>query len=237
MKNLSSKQQEVNPTLVTVHLGQPTTTSLKIAETFGKKHKNVLQAIERLECSDQFARLNFQPSEYQDTTGRTLPMCIVTEKGFSMLAMGFNGKRAAEWREKYIDAFDAMKTALLQRQSLEWQEARAAGKIARRAETDAIRELVDYARENGSQHPEKYYVNTTRMVYRALGFQDTHRPIRDLLSPQQQAALTIIESAVTATICSGIQAGTLYRDIYATAKARAYELASVLVPNVPRLAA
>ena len=47
--------------------GQITTTSLQIAKHFGKRHKNVMQAIANLDCSPEFTRLNFQPDEY---TGR-----------------------------------------------------------------------------------------------------------------------------------------------------------------------
>lgn len=46
--------------IVTIQHREVVTTSLKVAEVFGKRHKNVLQAIERMECSGQFARLNFQ---------------------------------------------------------------------------------------------------------------------------------------------------------------------------------
>ena len=39
------------------------TTSLAVAKFFNKQHKNILQAIEKIECSEEFSRLNFQPSE------------------------------------------------------------------------------------------------------------------------------------------------------------------------------
>jgi Rha family phage regulatory protein len=79
-----------------------------VAEVFGKKHKNVLQAIEMLECSESFTRLNFQPSEYKDSTGRKLPMYRMTRDGWAFLVMGFTGAEAAHWKEKYIAAFNAM---------------------------------------------------------------------------------------------------------------------------------
>ncbi len=44
--------------------GKVLTTSLKIAETFGKEHKNVLKDIRGLQCSEEFNRLNFEQSEY-----------------------------------------------------------------------------------------------------------------------------------------------------------------------------
>lgn len=42
----------------------PITTSLKIAEKFGKLHKNILRDVESLDCSQDFRRLNFELSSY-----------------------------------------------------------------------------------------------------------------------------------------------------------------------------
>lgn len=70
------------------------TTSIDVAEKFGKQHKNVLQAILALECSDEFNRLNFQPVKYVDEKGERRPMYHISRDGFSFLAMGFRGKKA-----------------------------------------------------------------------------------------------------------------------------------------------
>ncbi|WP_343310108.1 Rha family transcriptional regulator [Blautia celeris] len=53
-------------------------TSLDIAETFGKEHKNVLRDIKQLECSDEFGQLNFEPSSYVDKSGK---MCYTDKTG------------------------------------------------------------------------------------------------------------------------------------------------------------
>lgn len=227
---LPQTAQPVNQNLVTLSHGKPVTSSLLIAETFGKRHKNVLQSIERLECSDPFRRLNFQPSSYLNEQGKQQPMFIVTEKGFSMAAMGFTGKRAAEWREKYIDAFDSMKTALIQRQSLEWQESRQAGKQIRRAETDTIKQFVRYAEVQGSRNASWYYRNFTDLTYRALGFHGEHKPSRDMLNPQQAAALTLIESAIAETVRQGMDAMMPYKEIFRAAAGRCIELAHAVNP-------
>ncbi|MBF0127433.1 MAG: Rha family transcriptional regulator, partial [Magnetococcales bacterium] len=55
---------------------------------FGKQHKNVLQAIQELDVPEEFTELNFQPSEYTDSTGRTLPMYRLTRDGVTLLTMG-----------------------------------------------------------------------------------------------------------------------------------------------------
>lgn len=84
------------------------TTSLAISQHFGKKHKNVLQAIERLDCSPEFNGLNFQPVSYLAGNGEKRPMYEVTRDGFTFLCMGFTGKHAAQWKERYIAAFNAL---------------------------------------------------------------------------------------------------------------------------------
>ncbi|ECA7457515.1 peptidase [Salmonella enterica subsp. enterica serovar Bareilly] len=92
--------------------GKVVTSSLAVASYFGKQHKNVVQKIASLECSAEFTELNFQLSEYIDASGRKLPCYQITRDGFAFLAMGFTGKRAAQFKEAYIDAFNQMEKQL-----------------------------------------------------------------------------------------------------------------------------
>lgn len=100
--------------LVYVENNRPVTDSLIIAETFGKRHADVLRAIENLECSKEFTERNFALSEYRDSTGRRLPKYIITQDGFSFLVMGFTGKEAARFKEMYINEFNRMRQQLTQ---------------------------------------------------------------------------------------------------------------------------
>ncbi len=93
--------------------GQGVTTSMIVAESFEKQHKHVLEAIRNLDCSEGFNRSNFRPVEYRDTKGEARPMYFMTRDGFAFLAMGFTGKKAAEWKEKYIAAFNQMEASLM----------------------------------------------------------------------------------------------------------------------------
>ena len=89
------------------------TTSLIIAEIFEKEHKNVLRDIENLECSEDFHRLNFEHTPYvHPQFGQTYPAYRLTRDGFAFLAMGFTGKKAAAWKEKFLEAFNAMERQL-----------------------------------------------------------------------------------------------------------------------------
>ncbi len=93
---------------ITSQNGEPKTNSLKIAEAFGKLHKNVIQKIEALQCSAEFTELNFQPSEYRDNTGRNLPLYEITKDGFMFIVMGFTGKKAAAIKEAFIYKFNEL---------------------------------------------------------------------------------------------------------------------------------
>lgn len=92
--------------------GHAVTTSLAIADYFTKRHDDVLKRIRNLECSPDFTARNFAASEYTDSTGRKLPSYLITRDGFAFLAMGFTGKRAAQFKEAYITAFNAMERGL-----------------------------------------------------------------------------------------------------------------------------
>lgn len=114
---MSSNTPAIRPHVEIVN-GQLVTNSFKIAEHFGKQHKNVLQAIELIECSLEFRRLNFQPTSANVPMPRGgvrhIKAYSITRDGFTFLAMGFTGAKAAQWKEAYITAFNRMEAALNQ---------------------------------------------------------------------------------------------------------------------------
>lgn len=106
---------------LTVINGHATTTSLKVADSFGKRHADVLRAIERLECSAEFRERNFaftsQPLRMPNGGIRNDTVHAITKDGFVFLAMGFTGKEAAQWKEAYINAFNAMEADIAQQKA------------------------------------------------------------------------------------------------------------------------
>lgn len=93
---------------VTLKDGHPITTSLSIAEIFGKDHKNVMRDIRRLDCSEEFRRLNFEPTDYIDKNGDVQPMFDIRRDGCMFLIMGFTGAEAAVHKEAYIVRFNEL---------------------------------------------------------------------------------------------------------------------------------
>ena len=97
--------------------GQAVTSSLAVADFFSKRHDDVLKKIRILDCSPEFCARNFAETSIlvrQPNGGtRKLPCYQITRDGFAFLAMGFTGKRAAQFKEAYINAFNQMEQALI----------------------------------------------------------------------------------------------------------------------------
>ncbi|EOI3079966.1 Rha family transcriptional regulator [Campylobacter coli] len=94
-------------------------TSLDVAKVFDKEHKNILRDIENIlndlrEIGDLQCKLNFELSfkvrKIQGFKGRErkYPYYNLTRDGFSLLAMGFTGKEALQWKILFINAFNEM---------------------------------------------------------------------------------------------------------------------------------
>jgi Rha family phage regulatory protein len=94
-----------------------TTTSKNISEVFGKQHRNVVQSIDNLlpDLPSEWGVLNFQQGYYTmpETGNQQHRMFNITRDGFTLLAMGFTGKKALTFKLAYIDQFNKMEQALL----------------------------------------------------------------------------------------------------------------------------
>ncbi len=133
-------------------------TSLDVAETFGKDHKNVLRDIRDLGCSAEFNRLNFEPISYTDSMNRKQDAYIMTRDGFTLLVMGYTGEKAMRFKEAYIKQFNAMEAAL-QGKLIERQK----GIAVRQALTKALQQSAEDARMHGHA-----YCNYTNCIYTVL---------------------------------------------------------------------
>lgn len=86
------------------------TNSNQIAAVFGKQHYRVLRAIQDLNANlpADFNAANFGAVEYLDAKGERRLAYQISRDGFSLLAMGFTGKKALQFKLAYIEAFNAM---------------------------------------------------------------------------------------------------------------------------------
>lgn len=103
------------------------TTSMNIAEVFGKLHKNILRDIEALKPNlpQRFWELNFELSNYETKSGKNTvtknPMYLLTRDAFTLLVMGFTGKKALQFKVAYIAEFNRMQALLQERHAQQVQ--------------------------------------------------------------------------------------------------------------------
>lgn len=99
---------------------QAVTTSLNLAESFEKEHKNVIQVIEsKIQSAENSAHYKkmFALGSYVDSRGREQKMYYMNRAGWTFIAVGFSGRKADSFKLKYIEAFDQMEEHIKSGQS------------------------------------------------------------------------------------------------------------------------
>lgn len=91
--------------------------SLFVADYFGKNHQHVLRDIRKLTDDDsgltkEFAESNFGRGSYVDSQNQKRPCYFLTRDGFTMLVMGYTGKKAMKFKEMYIKRFNEMEATI-----------------------------------------------------------------------------------------------------------------------------
>lgn len=189
--------------------------SLQVAEKFGKRHNNVLQNIDNLIAENSAVKSMFKQSTYKADNGQKYRMFYMNRDGFSLLIMGFTGKDALNWKLQYIKAFNQMESFIKEKSTQTWVETRKAGKLTRKAETDTIKKLVDYAKTQGSEHSEKLYMTYSKLANKMAGISK-----RDEATVMQLNNLYLIENIILHVIDTGILTGKHYKEIYQDCKKR-----------------
>lgn len=201
--------------------------SLEVAERFHKRHKNVVQAIERLAENSADVKVMFQRAYYKDSYDREQPKYYMNRDGFSLLTMGFTGQEALQWKLDYIKAFNTMERLIQEQQSNEWKFFRQQGKTVRLSETETLKELVEYAKARGSTNPNKIYTNYTRLANKTVGI----KSVKDATTMQLNY-LMLVENIFIQIILTGMDVDRDYHDIYRECKERAIQLNNAVTIGV-----
>ncbi|WP_165653784.1 Rha family transcriptional regulator, partial [Sutterella wadsworthensis] len=103
---------------VTIYNGIPTVLSTNIADVFGKRHDHVLRDIESIlkttpeERLNNFIKIDIEKPANLGNGVVKYRAYALTKEGFTFLAMGFTGTKAAQFKWAYIDEFKRMEEAL-----------------------------------------------------------------------------------------------------------------------------
>ncbi len=232
-----SKKNEI---LIFEERGKFFTTSLDVAEKFGKNHRHVTEVMERLEKDVPKNRRIFFEFIYKDSQGREQKAYNLTRDGFTILAMGFTGKKSLEWKLKYIDAFNHLEKlaiqALKMRTAPERIPHRRENLKHNKAFNEAVEEFVKYV-EGKSSLPSRYYMIFNNMVNHALfDFPKKLKDIPDKLSIAQLNFSNTAKHVVADELKKGLKAKEDYEAIKKTCKERVLKIADAIgVTPIPTL--
>lgn len=132
--------------------------------------------------------------------------------------MGFTGQKAAQWKEKFLTAFNWQSAEIARLRTLqaapEWTAARIEGKTARRNDSHVIKTFVEYAKSQGSKSAGKYYLVISKETNRSLFFVESAvgAGFRDGLTSAQLACVAMAERIVERALLEAMASKMFYRD-------------------------
>ena len=131
--------------------------SRQVAEEFNRQHKHILDTITKLTeptsgLSEEFILLNFEGNSYKDSSGKRNREYLMTKDGFTMVVMEFKTKKARQFKEAYINRFNAMEEVI---KSL----------VSTKLEHPAFTEAVMLAHEEPKHY---HFANETNMINRIV---------------------------------------------------------------------
>ncbi|MBF0371621.1 MAG: Rha family transcriptional regulator [Magnetococcales bacterium] len=243
MKTIPESKTEIQ--LVEVN-GEPLVDSRIIAQGLGSLHKYTLALIRKYqEGFEEFGKVLFKKAP--STSGQKETFTLLNEdQAIFLLTLSRNSPRVVVLKKGLTKTFGRYRREILRlarqaerRAQVEWQAARTNGKIARREETDAIKEFVEYARQQGSENAFRYFMVITKMLNQVLFPKEPGRSrpkdFRDQLDQPQLNALEMGERVVVRALREGMASGLPYREVFQIAKGRAVILADVVGMNITPL--
>lgn len=228
---------------------QAVVSSRDIASRFEKNHRDILKAIRELiegmrkssqtpskgipKNGDTLFKYFVRSDYVNEQNGQHYPEYLCTRDGFSLLAMGFTGQKALEWKLKYIKVFNEMETFIKERQSSEWLLTRKQGKLIRRSETDTLANLIEYSEAQGSRNMRRQAYNIySKLVNSLVGIEAGQR---ETVPFKTISTIGFLEDMILHTIDEEMQKGAHYKDIYKICKENGEQI--IRFAYLPKLSA
>lgn len=199
--------------LVEVRENDVFTNSKVIAEGTENKHEAVQKIISKYSSDiEDFGALRFEirvlEHEHYKGSTREKVYFLNEEQATFVITLLRNSKVVVKFKKELVRQFYAMRKFLIEKQSQLWTETRSANKENRLKETDVIKLLQEYAKEQGSKNSNKLYMVYTKLAKSVVGGK------RDSVSVSDLNNLTLVESIILQTIQIDMSMGMHYKDIY-----------------------
>lgn len=207
--------------LVEVRENDVFTNSKIIAEGTGNQHNAVREIIKKYKTDiEDFGTLFI--SNEESTGDRPMEVYYLNEEQATFVITFLrNSKIVVKFKKELVRQFYAMRKFLIEKQSQLWNDTRIANKENRLKETDVIKLLVGYAKEQGSTHSDKLYMTYTKLAKTVIGGS------RDSLTASEINNLMLVESIILQTIEIDMSMGMHYKDIFKDCKDRIERFADI----------
>lgn len=217
--------------IILIKNGEPYITTWELSKGFKVEHRYLKGMIKKYYSDfEEFGSITFKRNEsFSGKRGGTIEEYELNEEQATYLGMLLkNNKEVVKFKKHLHRLFfkqrKLLNKLLVQKQNAEWFEKRASGKIERRIETDTIQKFVEYAKEQGSTHAEKYYMVISKMenctVFNLDYVTQKFPNLRDLVNGFALDALKMADHTVARALKEGMTKKMDYKDIYQLAKQR-----------------
>lgn len=206
--------------LVELRKDEVFTNSKIIAEGTNNKHSSIQRIISKYEKRfSEFGQVRFEmrPVKYSRGTNEEKVYLLNEEQAMFLMVLlrndGVDGVVVA-FKSRLVSEFIKMRRFIQEKQSKLWNDTRIASKENRLKETDVIKILVDYSKEQGSEHSDKLYLTYTKLAKTVINGNREELTVSDLNN------LTLVESIILQTIRIDMSMGMHYKEIYKDCKNR-----------------
>ena len=203
------------------------TNSKVIAEGTGNQHKNIREIIQKydkvFEETPRLGKVTFKTESLKSGQKEKVYFLNEGQAMFLMTLLRNDGVDGivVKFKAKLASEFIRMRDFIREKQSKQWTNTRLANKENRLKETDAIKMLVEYAKEQGSTHSDKLYITYTKLAKSIIGENRDAASVTDLYN------LTLVESIILQTIRIDMSMGMPYKEIYRDCKDRLERFADI----------
>lgn len=210
--------------LVEVRENDVFTNSKVIAEGTENKHSSIQRILSKYEDDfKEFGQLRFEirPVKYSRGTNEEKIYVLNEEQATLLMTYLRNSDVVRKFKKNLVKQFYAMRKFLIEKQSQLWEDTRVSNKENRLKETDVIKLLVEYAKEQGSTNSDKLYLIYTRLAKSIVDGK------RDNMTVNEINNLTLVESIILQTIKIDMSMGVHYKDIYKDCRERIEKFADI----------
>jgi phage regulator Rha-like protein len=189
-----------------------------IAMGTDNQHLSVMRLVKKhLKRLEKYGRVEFMDlKSINSGRGRPTKIAQLNEiQAMYLVTLLDNNEKVLDFKAMLVEEFCRMRKVLAERQTEAWLESRKAGKLTRRSETDVIKELIEYAKSQGSTHADKLYMTYSKLANKVAGISQ-----RDLANIKQLNILDEVETMIFHVIKLGIVSGKHYKEIYQDCKRR-----------------